>query len=89
MKEMMQMFALVGAICLWAPTGVAGKVETAVFVVEGKEVPVGELTVAWEAGSFMYDSTGKTPEVTAKGIARGTLNCFHCVRFSSARAVCF
>lgn len=46
--------------------GVAGKVETAVFVVEGKEVPVGELTVAWEAGSFMYDNNGKTPGVTAK-----------------------
>ena len=72
MKEMMQMFALVGAICLWALTGVAGKVETAVFVVEGKEVPVGELTVAWEARSFMYDNTGKTPGVTARGIARGT-----------------
>ena len=46
--------------------GVAGKVETAVFVVEGKEVPVGELTVAWEAGSYMYDNTGKMPGVTAK-----------------------
>ena len=46
--------------------GVAGKVETAVFVVEGKEVPVGGLTVAWEAGSFMYDNNGKTPGVTAK-----------------------
>ena len=46
--------------------GVAGKVETAVFVVEGKEVPVRELTVEWETGSFMYDNTGKTPDVTAK-----------------------
>ena len=46
--------------------GVAGKVETAVFVVEGKEVPIGELTVEWETGSFMYDNTGKTPGATAK-----------------------
>ena len=46
--------------------GVKGKVENAVFVVEGKEVPVGELTVEWETGSYKYDSNGKTPGVTAK-----------------------
>ena len=46
--------------------GVPGKVETAVFVVGGKDVPVRELTVEWETGSFMYDNTGKTPGVTAK-----------------------
>ena len=46
--------------------GAPGKVETAVFVVEGKEVPVRELAVEWETGSFMYDSNAKTPGVTAK-----------------------
>ena len=46
--------------------GVAGKVETAVFVVEGKEVPVGELTVDWGQSSFVYDGQPKEPVITVK-----------------------
>ena len=46
--------------------GVAGKVETAVFVVEGKEVPVGELTIDWGQASFVYDGQPKEPVITVK-----------------------
>ena len=50
--------------------GVKGKVETAVFVVEGKEVPVGELTIDWGQSSFVYDGQPKEPVITVKD--RGT-----------------
>ena len=50
--------------------GVAGKVETAVFVVEGKEVPVRELTIDWGQKSFVYDGQPKEPVITVKD--RGT-----------------
>ena len=47
--------------------GVKGKVETAVFVVEGKEVPVGELTVEWDStDGLVYDGEGKMPGLVAK-----------------------
>ena len=46
--------------------GVKGKVETAVFVVEGKEVPVSELTIDWGQSSFVYDGQPKEPVVTVK-----------------------
>ena len=46
--------------------GIAGKVETAVFVVEGKEVPVGELTIDWGQASFVYDGQPKEPVITVK-----------------------
>ena len=50
--------------------GAAGKVETAVFVVEGKEVPVSELTIDWGQSSFVYDGQPKEPVITVKD--RGT-----------------
>ena len=46
--------------------GVKGKVETAVFVVEGKEVPIGELTIDWGETSFVYDGQPKEPVITVK-----------------------
>ena len=47
--------------------GLKGKVETAVFVVEGKDVPVGELTVEWDStDGLVYDGEGKMPGVVAK-----------------------
>lgn len=46
--------------------GVKGKVETAVFVVEGKEVPVSELTIDWGQSSFVYDGQPKKPAITVK-----------------------
>ena len=46
--------------------GVKGKVETAVFVVEGKEVPVSELTIDWGQSSFVYDGQPKEPVIGVK-----------------------
>lgn len=46
--------------------GVAGKVETAVFVVEGKDVPVSKLTIDWGQSSFVYDGQPKEPVITVK-----------------------
>lgn len=49
---------------------VEGKTEMATFVVSGKAVPVGELTIDWGQSSFVYDGQPKEPVVTVKD--RGT-----------------
>lgn len=74
--------------------GVAGKVETATFVVTGKEIPVGELDIDWGERSFVYDGTPKCPAVIVKSgaetLAKGTdytVECLDNINVGTARII--
>ena len=74
--------------------GVAGKVETATFVVTGKEIPVGELDIDWGERSFVYDGTPKCPAVIVKSgaetLAKGTdytVECLDNINVGTARVI--
>ena len=83
MKEIMQMFALVGAICLWAGAASAATGKSAAFpldLIEGDRVSAGteELTFSnlWDGDAeatvtIAQDGAAIFTGVTAKGIARG------------------